>query len=303
MEDNVGIKGIKYGNLPIGVGFVIIPKDIDPELYKNDCYRTGRVSIFGGEGHSNFYNILIDKEVLQEIEFPEKSGSNGSPVVWVNLPKHNEPIVIASLKYDEKSYNFQEFSKKITKTFGENIVELFLDAKNGKIKLSSNCQNEKVFSDFEISLNSKNSDSKFTVRVDGQVIVHSTKKLILYSSESIQSAVTNKEGIVVSRFSLDNGEDKIRARYEDEYGNKITISEEKINFIANKSKKIDFGSGAEPLVLAKTLKSLLDQYDDALSKMTVPTAFGPSGTRINDSEFRSVRAKFETFFSKLTNSD
>ena len=304
MEENdeiLGIKGIPSENLPCGVGFVIIPNNVDIKTYKEDVYRSGRISIYGGYGHSNFYNVLIDREVLQRVKFPEKTGEMGSPVVWINIPKHNEPIVIACLKYDEDFHSTSEFRSRTTRGNDGNLVDFDLDGKKGKATLNI-VGNAKSDGELEINISSLNHKGKFKLIVDGRILEKTSDSTIRISEKQMISAVTDKKGITKAKFEL-NSESEYRLDYEDEFENKIRSTEDKLNIRADKSKKIDFGDGSEPLVLAKTLKSILDEYDDALAKMTVPTAFGPSGTRINDSEFRAVRAKFEEFFSKLTNSD
>lgn len=304
MEENdeiLGIKGIPSENLPCGVGFVIIPNNVDIKTYKEDVYRSGRISIYGGYGHSNFYNVLIDREVLQRVKFPEKTGEMGSPVVWINIPKHNEPIVIACLKYDEDFHSTSEFRSRTTRVNDGNLVDFDLDGKKGKATLNI-VGNAKSDGELEINISSLNHKGKFKLIVDGRILEKTSDSTIRISEKQMISAVTDKKGITKAKFEL-NSESEYRLDYEDEFENKIRSTEDKLNIRADKSKKIDFGDGSEPLVLAKTLKSILDEYDDALAKMTVPTAFGPSGTRINDSEFRAVRAKFEEFFSKLTNSD
>lgn len=302
MEDNNTINGIPNTNDPCGVGFVILPENVDSEKYKLDVYRTGRISIYGGYGSSNFYNILIDKNVLEEIVFPDVVGKYGTPVFWVNLPDHNEPIVVASFKYDQEPFNFSEFSKKITRVCGSNITDLTMDAKNGKVKLSMNSQDRK--SEFEINVNSKNNDSTFKVKVNGQSIYYSSDKTFIVSETSISKVVTNKKGTVVAKVVLSsNSTDNIRYTYQDEFKNKITASKDSINFRADDSKKIDFGDGKEKAVLGETLVGLLEKYDDLFAQMRVNTSFGPSSTRINDAAFKEVKAQFKDILSKLVKLD
>jgi hypothetical protein len=300
-ETTLGIKGIKGENQPCGVGFVIIPKNIDVELYKKDVYDSGRISIYGGYGNSYFHNVLIDREVLQRIVFPKKVGEYGSPVVWLNIPKHNEPIVVACLKYDEDFHSLGEFRARTTRGNAGNLVDFDMDGKKGKVTLNI-VGNQNSNGELEININSIKGKGLLKLLVNGKILEKSTDNIIRISENMLANMVVDKEGVVKAKIEL-NSEKEYRLEYEDEFQNKIVATEEKFNFRADKSKKIDFGDGKEPLVLAKTLKSLLDEYDDALAKMTVPTAFGPSGTRINDAEFKAVREKFETFFSQLTNSD
>lgn len=304
MSDEIlGIKGISADNQNAGVGFVIIPKHVDIETYKEDVYRSGRISIYGGYGHSNFNNILIDREVLQRIKFPKNSEEKGSAVVWLNIPYHNEPIVIACLKYDEDFHSISENRKRDTKSEGGNMVDWDIDGKNAKAKLQITA-NEKNNGEYEINITSAKHNGRFKILVDGEILQKSSGKIIRISENIIGDAVTDIKGVVRGKIELNPNKDSEHIlSFEDDYGNKITSKKDEFNIRADQSSKINLGDGKEPVVLAKTLKSILDEYDDALAKMTVPTAFGPSGTRINDSEFRAVRKKFEEFFSKLTNSD
>lgn len=298
-QDFIGIRGLT-GNLPAGVGYIIIPENVDIEEYKQDVYNTGRVSIFGGYGHSNFYNVHIDREALQRIKFPKKSGEMGSPVVWINIPKHNEVIVIACLKYDKEFFSLSENRRRTTATHNGNILDIDLDAQKGKITISGNGVSEKM--DMEINLNDKEKDAVFKLSVNGQILTHSTKRTIHVSQGKVENVITDLEGKVKAKTSL-NSDGEERYKYEDEFGNKVSASKEKVEIRADKSSKINFGDGKEALVLGNTLLEILERYDDAFAKMTVPTAFGPSGTRINDAEFKAVREDFKTFLSGLTNTD
>ena len=301
-EDEIlGIKGISAENASAGVGFVIVPENTDIDLYKEDVYRSGRISIYGGYGHSNFYNILIDREALQRVTFPDKSGDMGSPVVWINIPKHNEPIVIATLKYDEDFHSLSEFRSRTTRETDGNLVDFDLDAKKGKVTLNI-VGNDTTNGEFEVNINSRNGKGGFKIVVNGKLIEKVTDSIIKISEKQIANVVTDKKGVIVASFDLNSQEDS-RFTYEDEFGNSMQGTEKHLNFRADKSSKIDFGDGAEPVVLAKTLKKLLDEYDDAFKKATFPTPMGPTGTRMNEQEFKDVRDKFEDFFSKLTNTD
>ena len=230
MEENdeiLGIKGIPSENLPCGVGFVIIPNNVDIKTYKEDVYRSGRISIYGGYGHSNFYNVLIDREVLQRVKFPEKTGEMGSPVVWINIPKHNEPIVIACLKYDEDFHSTSEFRSRTTRGNDGNLVDFDLDGKKGKATLNI-VGNAKSDSELEINISSVNHKGKFKLIVDGRILEKTSDSTIRISEKQMISAVTDKKGITKSKFEL-NSESEYRLDYEDEFENKIRSTEDKLN--------------------------------------------------------------------------
>lgn len=302
MDNNIlGVGGLEASNLNAGVGFVIIPNGVDIKTYKEDVYRSGRISIYGGYGHSNFYNILIDSEALQKVKFPERVGDMGTPVVWINIPKHNEPIVVASLKYDEDFYSVSEFRNRITRGNDGIMTDFDMDGKNGKIRLNVT-GNQNKSGEYEINVSGPNSNSTYKLNVDGKVLEKSSDEIIRLSEKRIINVATKKDGITAVKLEI-NSEDEKRLDYQDDFGNSIESYEDKLNIRANNSSKIDFGDGSEKAVLGNTLLNLLTKYDQAFEKMTVNTAFGPSSTRINNAEFLSIRSEFETILSKLVNLD
>jgi hypothetical protein len=303
--EKIGIQGVPSGNLPAGVGFIIIPKNVDMDEYKADVYRTGRVSIAGGYGYGDFHNVLVDREVLQRIKFPDRPGMNGSAVVWLNIPKHNEPVIVACLKYEDEYHSIGEQRVRFTRGMNDNLVDLDLDGKTGKITITATALSKDTASEVEVVLNSKNNDSKFKLRVNGDVLINASGRIVNISDKTIETAVCKLDGTVVARTVLNGNKEEGTDRflYEDEFNNSIHINEDNIQIKADDSSKINFGEGGEPLVKGNTIKGHLEEIVDALGRLTVPTAFGPSGTPINISEFIAVKEKFDSFLSQLTNTD
>jgi len=267
-DEILGIKGIPSENLSAGVGYVIIPDGEDRDKYIEDVYRSGKISIYGGYGHSNFYNIHIDREVLQRIQFPKKPNQYGSPVVWLNVPKHNEPIVISCLKYDETLHTLSEFRKRLTRSFNGSMVDVDLDAKKGKITISAKGNKEKR-GEIEINLTSINNDGLLKLDINGEVLLRSTNRIVYVSENKIETAVTDKSGITKVFTRLNSAKDENRFEYKDEFENEITANKDLINIkdgkeneielnetgISHVSKAISLGTkdgSKEPVTLGKT---------------------------------------------------
>jgi hypothetical protein len=303
--ENLGIKGLPSGNLPAGVGYIIVPKGVDIDLYKEDVYRSGRISMNGGYGYGDFHNVLVDREVLQRLKFPERPGQQGTPVVWVNIPKHNEPVIVACLKYEDEYHSLSEQKVRMTRGMNGNMVDLDLDGKSGKITITASGMDKDTQGEIEIILNSRNNNSKFKLQVNGDIVVIASGRIVNISDKTIETAACKTDGTVTVRTVMNGSSDEKLDRflYEDQFNNKVIINKEFIQVKADDSSVIKFGEGKEPMVLGNTLKSHLDSIIDAVSKLTVPTAFGPSGTPINISEFTAVKEQFDNFLSKLTNTD
>jgi hypothetical protein len=313
-ENEISIKGLPSGNLPAGIGYVIIPLGVDLELYIEDCYRSGRISMYGGLGYSNMHQVPVDREVLQRIKFPDKVGEHGSPVVWVNIPKYNSPVIISCLKHDDELHVLQEFQKRITRIDEKgNGVDLDMNPKGAggpKMTLSVNCSEKSKSASLWVKVNGKGDDNEFILDVDGQAVINATDKIIAIGQNTVEVAVAPIDGNVRARVVMNSkadGDDEIvdRLLYEDEYKNSVKVNSERIQIKAEDSSRIVFGEDdtAEPLVKGDTTVEKLESILDAINQITVPTAFGPSGTPINAASFVEIKNGLSDILSELTNTD
>lgn len=69
-EDVIGIRNLDTGIGSAGVGFVVVPSEVDRVQYINDCYRTNTLTINGGKGYGYFSGVHADINVMQCIKFP-----------------------------------------------------------------------------------------------------------------------------------------------------------------------------------------------------------------------------------------
>lgn len=309
-DEEIGVREIPSGNLSAGVGFVIIPTGVDPTEYKEDCYRTGRCSIYGGYGHGYFHSVLIDREVLQRIKFPTQPGEHGTPVVWINIPKHNEPIVVACLKHEDDFHPLQEFQKRTTRVSDTgNMVDIDMNPANATLTITVRSeQAEKVPRIvFRASGNAGEPTAQFIVESDGEYLLNASKRAVFLSNDKIEIGVTGVDRKTRARVVLNSNleEETERLLYEDEFNNKVYINENRIQIKAEDSKKIIFGEedSAEPMVKGDTLVGKLEEIIDGITQLTVPTAFGPSGTPVNSATFIQIKQQLKDILSELTNTD
>lgn len=311
MEDDIlGIKGIESGTETAGVGYVVIPKELDAKEYIAHCYKTNTVSMHGGIGYGVFHNISVDKETLQEIIFPQNSQKKGSAVVWINIPKHNKPLIIAIVKYRDERTTLETNSKRITRESNGNVVDMFLRANSATLDLNI-IGNESTSGNVNINIKNPSKSSKLKIDVSGDVIIKSSGKSILIAQDLVQLSVLNEEGSIKGLIKYKLGEG---FTYKDEFGNIITAQDSLVNI---KSTEIKLGEGNEPLVLGDTFKDTLDKISDmianladACQKITVTTAMGPSSTPLNAAEFvvvgqgiDNLKESYKNFLSTLSKTD
>ena len=312
-EESIGIRGLPSGTLPAGVGYLIIPIGIDPDIYIEDAIRSGRVSMYGGLGHGDFHKVPVDREVLQRIKFPTKIGEHGSPVVWIKIPKHNSPVIVATLKHDDEFHQLRQFQKRITKTDDEgNMVDIDLNPADALMRFTVNAKNKDLIPEISFKINGVDNSGRLIVEVQGEILMRANTRFVILADKKIELGVTGYDNINKARMVLDStpSEDESnpvnRFLYEDEYNNKVYINEKKIQIKADDSSKITFGEDGEktePLIKGETMKSKLEDILDAINQITVPTAFGPSGTPINAPVFTQIKTGLKDILSELTSTD
>lgn len=291
MEEIIGIKNLDTGVGCAGVGFVIIPKELDRKQYIDNCYRTSTVSMHGGKGYGIFTGVKVEKNTIQNISFPKESGITGTPVIWVRDGISQLPVIVGSLTKQNEVYSLAEnqYRMKRENLDKTKIIEFFVDAESSKAELNIIGDSENP-ANFTIKLNSKNKDSVFNLICDNEVNIFSSKKINVESNEEVVLQVTEKgETKFNVSYKLGTG-----FEYKDEFKNEINCKKDEINI---SSKKIKHNSGKEPMVLGDSLKQILNDLISAISKLTVTTPAGPSGIPNNLAEFQAISAKLDTILS------
>lgn len=279
-----------------GIGYICIPKNVDRDMYVNDCLRTNTVSILGGVHSSYFHNVSIDTVSIQRITFPKNSSKHGTPVIWIKIPLFNKPVIIATLKYENDYYQLDEFSRNETLSYITNIVDISKRAKDAvydiNIKGSSDTPGE-----FNINIKNEEDEATFNLHVQGNINLHATKQINLITDEKINLSVIDedkKERVKIT-YEIEKG-----FYYKDEFGNEIKCVDGEVQII---SKKINHNDGKEPMVLGDTLQEKLEKLIDTIMQLTVSTAFGPSSVPINNPQFSEIKSLLKEIKSKKSNLD
>lgn len=322
-------------NPSVGIGYLALPSDVDRRAYIDLCLRTSTICMRCEDG-SFYTRIPITSSVVDKLEFPETIGQLGSALLFINEPIKNIPIVIDTISLPDYLPNIKEGEFKTKREWGESYAEISGSAKEERITLLLNSKNKGAVN---INIISKTESGKLSVDIQGDVDIVTSKdfnvtshraaqiKTIVgkednqrereeesvFNQDSESNSFDSKQFKVEARTQDDDKEVKAtltidaeqgeRLNYTDEFKNQIISKEDEFNFRADKSKKITFGNGKEKAILGDTLLDILNKYDDLHSKATYPTAFGPSGTRINDAAFKALKAKFKTILSQLVNLD
>ena len=281
--------------IPIsGVGYIVIPKDVNTAEYVQRCYRNHSVSISGGYDSTYMHGVKITEEALNKIKFPDNDDGLGSPVVWLRDSFTNRAIVIGTLKTAGESNMVQGSQQRLVQETAQSVVEMFLDALNCSINISAQ-GNENIPAVINLKASSGtdagdvvNIISKDRINADGRHI-----KVNL--TEDFELTINNGEEDIIH---IVGNEEELHIT--DHFKNEAIFNEENVQILTT---KFNVGTGKEQMVLGNTLINLLSQLIDAILNMTVLTHVGPSGTPVNAAAFSEIKGKLEEALSKLSNTD
>lgn len=293
-----------------GIGYVIIPSDVDRRRFITQCYRKGTISLLLENG-GVLDNVLITKEALKLIDFPEKANTKGSLLVWINQPKKQLPIVIGSLSKTNEFVNFGKNKGSLARYTTNFVSEVLVDADNGTIVITSNSSIEGGGDIYIVSTN-KNKTSKLNIQVSGRVDVV-TPEFTLTNSKKVSLIIKDKSiDEDITEITYEKG---VGLNYKDEFGNEIIANSDGINH--SPSSKFTVGEGSESAVLGDTFKEIFEQLTDSITqlasacaKITVNTSMGPSTTPTNateivqiSSDISNLKKKYSDFLSQINFTD
>lgn len=294
MEDEViGIRNLDTGIGSAGVGFVVVPSEVDRVQYINDCYRTNTLTINGGKGYGYFSGVHADINVMQNIKFPTDEENRGTPVVWVKDAVSQLPVIVAVLRKQGEYYSLNENQFRLKRGAETRNVEIFIDGSTSALDITILGDKEEP-ADINVKLSSENADSVLTVSCDNEINIIGEKAVNVTTNKKATLKVTEK------------GEDKMSLSYElgvglkykDEFENEVTAKEGQVDVI---SKKINHNSGKEPMVLGNTLADLLNEFLAAVQKITVISPVGVTSVPVNVGDFDAIQAKLDTIKSQISN--
>jgi hypothetical protein len=330
----LGVHDVPSGNDVCGLGYIAIPKKTDREVYIADCYRRNVVTIYGGQFNPIFYDVPVSIEAIQQIKFPSESGGYGSPVLWINIPIYNKPVIIAIFKSDNDFYALQTECWRVTKSQNENFIDATFKASDGSMNF--NIQTAKgVKGKYNIRLTNAEETCEYSLFVKGDVKIKATKKIQLTADEIFDVEIIDDDGVNKGHIRYEKGKG---LTYEDEFENSILAKDGVIEVkTKNKSKikqeentttitspeinLVKEGAQKEPAVLGNknvdVHKELLDALTDvsnalntfaiATSAATFEPTLGPAANTLNTSiikvqtKLKEIPAKIQLTKSKTVN--
>lgn len=183
-------------NISNGLGYIIIPPDVDRDKYIEECFVNETVSIYLDSGGMSINNVKITRECLDNIEFPDKINELGQCVVYIIHPKSRLPIIIGTLSKIKQSNLIGYKQINFRKSFKENFSSVKIDGVLGQITLSTFSETGGGIS---VSCGSSNEDSLFEMNIQGYISIF-TKELKV-RADLIEFGVNPKKAIIGETFT------------------------------------------------------------------------------------------------------
>lgn len=283
MEKTVSTKSISKRN-SAGIGYIVLPLDIDREIYVRECYRKGAISIAMEDG-GVVDDVIVSNEALNKLTFPKSSKELGSMIFWVNIPKKNQPIVIGTLNKNNEFIGLSENEFSFKRESDQGFVEVSGNGQNSELNIIVN--NIGGRGKINLIAANKSSTAEVNVKVKGDIKMYASGNINLQAENSIIITIGN----TTIKYVEDQG-----FTYQDQFGNLIEIEDQKMTI---DSTEILHGKEAEEsAVLGNTLQSILERLIDGINQLTVTTSSGPSGTPINAAVFTEIKGDLESIKSE-----
>ncbi len=171
MNSIIDIIGDKINSMAyVGIGYVIIPSDVNREEYISNCFLNETVSIYPESGGISYNNVKVSVNCLNNIEFPEINDTFGSCVVYLLHPTQKIPIIVGVISKTDESITLNYKLFKLSKSLGDNSVTITGDGSNGNLMVS-------LFSDSEdggqliIDVNNYSKTGVVKLRVTGNIFI------------------------------------------------------------------------------------------------------------------------------------
>lgn len=281
----LGQRGI-FSGLVSGTAYVFVPNDItNREKFISDCYNTSTISILNGEGQ-RFDNVPVDRNIFQNLDFPETVNDLGSLVFYVKVQRQNLPIVISVLNKKGEVLGYQKGQISLSKSSKTGIVSILGDSKKGDLLINVSSDEG---GNIVVNAKNKNKTNKVKLNIDGDFELNSKNGKLQFLEQFqiiIKNALEDDKTETLISYKRNTG-----FNYSDQYGNIISLNEnglkytnKKGNFEIDKEGKFSFSNSDY------SIKDLLIDLFKEIEAIKTSTSIGLQPP-INVANFANLRTK------------
>lgn len=275
-EKPLGVQPFPVENVPTFCANIILPNDIDRNLFVKNCYNTHTVSVINS-GNQIFHNVMCDEDVLKNIKIPKIPNVTGNIVLCVWDVFQGVVRVVASFK-DSKSIHeiIEENQHRIFKTNGEDFIDFDMKGNKGVINMVAKSSLPNAKSTLYILNKNKQAILDAVVQGSAQLSVDNKLLFNIQKSFTIQLQDLSSKQSKLTKIKYDVGEG---FELSDEFGNVIITTKSGIS-LKNKNGEI-FKVTEKGFVIknsSKDLKKIINDMSNAMINSKIPTPTGGVGT-------------------------
>lgn len=281
----LGQRGI-FSGLISGTAYVFVPNDItNREKFISDCYNTLTISILNSEGQ-RFDNVPVDRNIFQNLDFPETTNDLGSLIFYVKVQRQNLPIVVAVLNKKGEVLGYQKGQISLSKSSKTGIVSILGDSKKGDLLINVDSDEG---GNIIVNAKNKNKTNKVKLNIDGDFELNSKNGKLQFLEQFqiiIKNALEDDKTETLISYKRNTG-----FNYSDQYGNIISLNEnglkytnKKGNFEIDKDGKFSFSNSDY------SIKDLLIDLFKEIEAIKTSTSIGLQPP-INVANFANLRTK------------
>lgn len=234
----------------IGIGFVIVPSDIDREAYIINCFLKETVSFTPEDGGLAFHNAKLINGLIQDIVFPTEENIFGSTILYLVHPVYRYPIVFGLLDRKEETKLLEWGQFKSSKSYKGAECSILGNGKRGSllVKVKGNSQYNGKLS---IQIIDSENQGTLDLEVQGSLSVIASlisilnKDLEIVSSNSLK-CINNVTNFRTLNFNIECIEER-----EDAFKDAVSDDLEKGSF-SLVGKKIHLKIGSSELEISDT---------------------------------------------------
>lgn len=265
-----------------GIGYVIIPSDVERDKYIRTCYQTLTVSIFSEHnGVSN--RVPVDSFSINFIAFPSSPNEFGTAVMFTVDPVLKRPMVVGIYNQPGQVGELHEHQFKFKRQHGNKFVELAGSASENYMGLSVKTDKG---GEAYVKVASDDDTGQITLEVSGNINLTASNKTTIRQFDQI-AIVTSDE----------DNEERFAKMEQTTSQHLFQDDEHKIN-----TKKLQINDGDEPFVLGKKLKSFFDDLIEELANSTVTTALGQMPL-LNKVQIMNFKNRTDALLSSIASLD
>ena len=201
-----------------GMGWIIIPSDIDRDEYIKGVYSTGYCMMITDHNHP-VREVALPYHIIREVEFPAAAAERGSLVSWMSVPKTQQLVIVGILQAPGKSSPYKERTgveeQKNKSTRVARVMSA--DDKSYTISVTSGEEDE---GGFAVKIQGPEKTTSISFNLDGKASIKSDDTLDIFSENEINIKVGSKEAEISTLQISKAGV----LTYADRYGNDFTIN-------------------------------------------------------------------------------